>query len=355
MTKRQLDLLRDLVLQPSPSGFEKEIAHFIERQIPAGKRTVEVDFLNNVAVVIPGRTNDCVMIDAHLDQVGFIVSNIDDNGQISFLPIGGTECSIMGSKNLLILTEKGPINAVINQKAAHHVEDSDAECIQHSYDALVDIGIRGHRKVSQVVQIGDPAVYKPTFEHLQDGYYTGSGLDDKVGCFVLIEVIRNILRSGKQPPQTLVFTFSSQEETGGRKCRPLLKQFGPSAFIEVDVTFATDWDAKSWDNERQAGRCDLGAGPVLYRGVDVDPGCFKFLKTDARKVRVPIQIQASTGDIGYTATEISHEAHGIRAMIFGIPLRNMHSSVEIVNTKDLSGSIKVLTQTLLTRSLGRIQ
>lgn len=354
MRKQQLDLLRELVVTPSPSGFERRVAEFIAKQIPAGGLSVEIDFQHNVIVVVPGETNDYVMIDAHLDQIGFIVNNIDDNGQISLLPIGGAEASIMSNKNLVILTEKGPINAVVNRKPAHQIENSEDEAIEAAHEALVDIGIRGDKAVRKIVEIGDPVIYKPMFEPLAGDYYTGSGLDDKVGCFVLIEVIRNILKAKEKPQNTLVFTFSSQEETGGRKCRPLLKRFGPSTFIGVDVTFASDWDEKSWDHERQVGRCVLGEGPVLYRGVDIDPTVVKWLRTDARKHRVPIQIQASTGDVGYTAAEVSNEAHGIRAMVFGIPLRNMHSAVEIVNTKDLMQCVKLLSASLVKRPYGRI-
>lgn len=351
MTQRQLDLLKQLVLCPSPSGFEKEIAGLIQKQIPNGNRNVGVDFQNNVLVTIPGKTNNRVMIDAHLDQVGFIISNIDEHGQISLLSIGGIDSSIMSNKNLVILTEGGPVNAVVNRKAAHLVEYESDESIDHTYEALVDIGIRGFKKVSKVVQVGDPVVYKPTFEHLYDQYYTGNGLDNKVGCFVLIETIRNIVHLSERPFHTLVFTFSSQEETNGRKCRPLIKRFKPSIFIEVDVTFATDWDEKSFDSEKQVGRCVLGKGPVLYRGVDIDRDCFALLKKGAKKAGTAVQVQASTGDIGYTATEVTNESHGVRGMIVGLPLRNMHSSVEIVNTKDLTDAVKLLTKSLLTKSL----
>ena len=354
MTKAQLKLLEELVLLPSPSGFEKEIAKRIMEAMPKRGCSVEVDFQNNVSVVIPGRTRDTVMIDAHHDQIGFIVSNIDDNGHISLLPIGGADSSIMSGKNLLILSDSGPVNAVVNRKAAHQITDESDEFIEYAHEAVVDIGVRSRTKALKVVQIGDPVVYRPIFEPLQDGYYTGSGLDDKTGCFVLIEVIRAILRSKKKPMSTLVFTFSSQEETGGRKCRPLIKRFEPQTFIEVDVTFASDWNERGWEAEAQAGRCVLGKGPVFYRGVDINAVLFNQLRTEARKCKIPFQVQASTGEVGYTATELTHESYGIHGMIVGLPLRNMHSPVEIVHVKDLTDSIKLLSQCLLNRQMGRI-
>jgi endoglucanase len=294
------------------------------------------------------------MIDAHLDQLGFIVNNIDEHGQISLLPIGGGDSSIMSSKNLLILTRNGHVNAVVNRKASHQVENEIDELIEHTHDAVVDIGIRGRKKVGSVIEVGDPVVYRPSFEHLREQYYTGCGLDDKVGCFVLLEIIDKIVRSKRKPSATLVFTFSSQEETWGRKCRPLLKRFEPDAFVEVDVTFASDWDEQSWEYERQVGRCVPGEGPVLHRGVDIDEPCLNLLKRQVRSAKVPVQYQASTGAVGYTATEVSNEGHGVRALVLGLPLRNMHTPVEIVHFRDLLNGVKLLSGYLLRKDLGKL-
>jgi len=354
MTSEQLGQLKTLVRIPSPSGFESKIAEYIRQELCSvvSSSNITVDFQNNVACVIEGTSDHVVMIDAHLDQVGFIVNNIDNHGQISLAYIGGGDTTILSARHLVILTEKGPVNAVVNRKASHLVLDEADEDILQIHDALVDIGIRGKAKVESVVRVGDPVVYCPVFEQLRGKFYTGCGLDDKVGCYVLIETIRKIVRTKRKPIPTLVFTFSAQEETWGRKCRPLVKKYNPDLAIEVDVTFATDWDEVSWEVERQSGACRLGDGPVLYRGVDIDQGTLKLMESVAKSHKIKHQCQASTGQIGYTVTEISHEANGIRALILGLPLRNMHTPVEVVNLTDLDLSVRLLTEFLTHRKLG---
>lgn len=353
MLNSQIKLLENLVKIPSPSGFEDKIAEFIKQTVLqyVPKTRVSIDHQHNVSVVVPGISKKRIMIDAHSDQIGFIVTNIDRKGFISLQYIGGGDTTILTARDLIILTDKGKINAVINRKHSHLVEvdESDTICAK-MHEAAVDIGVRSRRKVQAVVKIGDPVVYRPSFRHLREGFYSGCGMDDKAGCFVLLETIKNILKSKKKPPVTLVFTFSGQEETGGQKCRPLVKRFRPNLFVEVDVTFATDWEDDD-DLERASGKCELTKGPVLYRGVDIDKSCFKLMNSVARIKKIKKQYQAAIGGDGYTSTELTHEQEGIRALILGIPLRNMHTPVEIINTRDLNSSIQLLTNFLMHRKI----
>jgi len=353
MKNKQLKLLESLVRIPSPSGFEENIAEFIRQELLQylPKKQVTIDSQNNVIAIIKGTSDKTIMIDAHSDEIGFVVTNIDKEGLISLSYIGGGDSSILSARDLIILTNKGKINAVVDRKHAHLVNDEEDEAIEHIYEAVVDIGIRKRKAVSSVVKIGDPVVYKSSFNHLREGYYSGYGFDDKSGCFILMETIKEIVKSKKKPSPTLVFTFSVQEETGGRKCRPLIKKYKPDLFIEADVTFATDYPEV---DERQAGRCELNKGIVLYKGVDIDKETVKLLEATARRLKIKTQYQASRGNMGYTATEVTNEGEGIRAVIFGIPLRNMHTPVEIINLKDLNYGINLLKSFLLHRNIGRM-
>lgn len=337
---------------PSPSGFEENIAEYIKQELLlfVPKTKISIDYHNNVTVVIKGTSDRIVMIDAHLDQIGFIVNNIDRKGFISLQYIGGGDKTILSARDLVILTDKGKVSAVVNRKHAHLVEDERDTWIEHMHEAVVDIGMRSRKKVQAVVKIGDGVVYKPSFNHMRESYYSGCGFDDKAGCFMLLEVIKNIVKSRKKPIPTLIFTFSAQEETFGKKCRPLVKRFNPDLFIEVDVTFATDWEDDD-DLEREVGKCELTKGIVLYRGVEIDKNCFRLLNSVARTNKIKRQYQASAGAIGYTSTELTHEGEGVKALILGIPLRNMHTPVEVVNLRDLNYGIQLLTNFLLHRRI----
>jgi len=355
MKSKQIKFLETLVKIPSPSGFEESIAEYIKQELLQilPKTRVKVDSFNNVIAVIRGTSDKVVMIDAHLDQIGFIVTNIDRKGFISLQYIGGGDKSILSARDLVILTDKGRINAVVNRKHTHLVEDENDVQIERMHEAAIDIGPRSRKKVQAAVKIGDPVIYRPSFNHLRESFYSGYGFDDKTGCFILLETIREIAHSKKKPIPTLIFVFSAQEETGGAKLRPLVKKYKPDLFVEVDVTFATDWEDDD-DLEREVGKCELGKGIVLYRGVDIDKNCFKLLKSTAKNHKINVQYQASTGQIGYTTDYISCQENGIKTLVLGIPLRNMHSPTEIINLRDLNSAIQLLTNFLFRRRIEKV-
>ncbi|MHA1286344.1 MAG: M20/M25/M40 family metallo-hydrolase [Candidatus Thorarchaeota archaeon] len=354
MKKKDIELIQDLVLIPSPSGFEEEIAEYIKQRLLKilPKSAVTVDRYHNVTAVLKGSAHGVVMVDAHADQVGFMVTNVDRKGFISLQYIGGGDRSILSARNLLLLTDKGRVHAVVGRRHAHLVDDEQDADVTTMIEAAVDIGPRSRKSVQSIVKVGDGAVYAPSFHQLRESYYAGCGMDDKVGCWVLLDTIKAIVKSRKARP-TIVFTFSVQEETYGKKLRPILRKYNPDLFIEVDVTFATDWEDDD-DLEREVGKCELGKGPVIYRGVQIDKKCFKLAAVVAKATKNRIQVQADPGSIGYTSTEVTHEGDGIRAMIFAVPLRNMHTPVEVIHTRDLIRTSELLSSFLLHRKLVKI-
>jgi len=354
MKNKEMLTLEKLLKIPSPSGFEENIAEFIYQELLRylPKKRVNIDKYNNVTAIIKGTSRKTVMIDAHLDEIGFVVTNVNRNGLISIKYIGGGDNSILSARELVILTDKGPINAVVDRQHAHLVEDEDDERIVNICEAAIDIGIRGRKAVLRKVKIGDPVVHKTSCSKLVGSFYAGYGFDDKAGCYILLETIAEIVKSKKKPTATLVFTFSSQEEIGGHKTLPLVAQYKPDLFIEVDVTFATDYLYDSRSLEEKVGKCELGKGIVLYRGVDIDKDALKLMESTARTNKFKVQYQAAAGGDGYTSTEMTQ--HGTKAIVMGIPLRNMHSPVEIINLTDLKTGYNLLKSFLLNQRLERV-
>jgi len=352
MTNQELKHLKELIITPSPSGFENVIARYLKDKLREHilEEDVEIDFQQNVIAKIEGEdTSKTIVIDAHLDQIGFVVTNIDKEGLISIDHIGGHDSTIVSARPLNIITDAGVINAVVDRKHAHLVYDEEDESIFDISNAQIDIGVRKQEEVSKFVKIGDPVVYKPHFYKLLKKYYSGYGFDDKAGCWILLNAIKKM---ASKPPVNLVFVFSSQEETG-TKLFSVIRKVKPSLVISVDVTFATDYGHDEELN-RQAGTCNLNGGPVIYRGLGLDKKCYELMEGIATKNKIPFQTQANSDAGGFTSLMVSDELCGIKAMVLGIPLRNMHTPVEIICLDDLDKSAKLLINFLMDSNIKNV-
>ena len=356
MRKNKIELLKKLVSINSPSGFESNIVEFIKKElinyIP--KKNFTIDKSKNLIVKIEGKISKSIMLEAHADTIGFIVTNVDSRGLISIQYIGGGCKQILSARYLNILTNKGIVTGVVDRKPPHLITDEDDEKIDNISELQVDIGIRGRKQVLRQVKIGDPMVYPSYFEiqaetKNQGQFVAGYGMDDKSGCFMLIESIKEIIKSKKKPEYTLYFIFSAREEIGNPPKR-LVREIKPELYIGVDVTFATDYGDGSL--EKIAGRCDLGKGIVLYRGVNIDNETIKLMSKIAKRDRIKIQYQASVGNIGYNATSMSDICY--KTVIVAPPLRNMHNICEIINLRDLEYGVRLLRNFCLSKELRKI-
>jgi endoglucanase len=314
---------------------------------------IEIDSQYNVIVTFNNESDKTVVIDAHSDEIGFMVNNVDRLGSISLEYIGGGDTTIMSARHVKILTENGPVNAVVDRKHSHLVADEDDVNIYHPSDADVDVGLRDREKILKMIQIGDPVVYEPRFRELTKDFYTGGGFDDKAGCYMLMRAVEMLSRSRKTLDVNVVFVFSAQEETGTSKLLPVVRRVKPNMVIEFDVTFATDYGSED-ALEKEAGRCELGKGVSLYRGTDIDRNCWNLLRDVAVKNKIPYQVQACCGAIGYTSLSMTGEADGIKALVFGIPLRSMHAPTEVIHMQDLNSGTKLLIKYLQSAKLKEV-
>jgi len=336
-----IDILKGLVNIPSPSGYEDKLATYIAEYLEY--KNVEIDFHNNVIVTIDGINNSyTIMIDAHLDQLGFLVNNIDKDGIISMIPIGGHDKTLLRGREVLILTKRGTINGVIDIKPIHLIRDIEEELPERICHLPVDIGIRKKEEVEKIISLGNPVILNPLFAHLTEDYYYGYGFDDKAGCYILMKTIESILQNGIIPQYKLIFTFSCQEEIGCKGAKEMVTRYKPNEYIGVDVTFATDYPEI---DERETGKCEVGKGIVIYNGINIDKDGYEFINDIAKHYKIPHQCQV-TNSGGFNADEIANDNGGIKILNLGIPLRNMHSPVEVLNINDLNSGIKLLTRYL---------
>jgi len=340
--------LKKLISIPSPSGFEKKLIDYIQKEL--GKNC-EVDYHNNLVFTLKGKNPDkIVMIDAHADQLGFLINNVDKEGMITLCPIGGHDLSLIRGRSVTVISDKGTFNGVIDVKPIHLMDSYNDEVPDKTTDVCLDLGIRKRDKVLKYIGIGDPVVLKPVYDDLLENYVTGSGFDDKAGCFILMEVIKAIKKLKRKPEVTLKFVFSSQEEVGCFGSREVARKTNPDLFIGVDVGFATDYPNVE---EKEPGLCSLGSGMIVAKGINIYRPAVSLLETISKRNKIPIQYVATDGT-GTNAGSVSHACGGFRILDLGIPLRNMHSPVEVLHKKDLESSIKLLTKLLLSKRLGDI-
>jgi len=356
MRTKQIKILEQLLKIPSPSGHEQKIAKYIYDELATfmPKKQLELDFHNNVIVTIKGKTKKKLMIDAHTDEVGFSVCNVDNRGLISLKYIGWTDRAVLTSKDLVILTNKGKVNAVVDRKHSHLVDDEEDEVFDKISEAQIDIGIRGRKQVLKQINIGDPVIYRPAFNLLtndkhQGAFISGRGFDDKAGCLILIEAIREIVKTKKKPVCDLIFVFSWGEEIGYKGATECVNRYKPDLFLEVDVGFASDY--LDDELEKEVGRCHLGKGIIIMRGTNIDPKGEKLLQIIARKNQIKIQIISTDASVSYTSEHLSTENGGIRALTLAIPLRNMHNPTEIINMKDINFGTNLLKHFVYNKNL----
>lgn len=345
-------LLNYLLKTPSPSGFEQNLATFIETRLSLTlpKNQIEIDFHNNVIATIKGKNSKVIMIDAHLDELGFLIKNIDKNGYISLVSIGGRDVTLLRGRNVTIISDKGNINGVIGTKPIHLIVDKKKEQPKNTSEVTIDVGLRNKKEIEKYFRIGDPGILKSNFTHLLGDNYSGAGFDDKAGCFILFKIIEKIVKSKIIPTNTLKFTFSSQEEIGCRGALELVNRYKPDLFIGLDVGFATDTTNTS---EREVGNLELGKGIGIHRGINIYKPINELLLLIAKENKIPIQLLATTGT-GTNAGTVANEEGGIKVLDLGIPLRYMHSSIEVININDLILGSKLLTKLLLSRRLGSL-
>lgn len=343
-------LLENLIMIPSPSGYEREVAEFIKKEALkyVSSSQIEIDFHNNVIVTFRGKLNRTIMIDAHQDVLGFLINNIDKEGYISVKSIGGHDLSLLKGRRVSIITSKGLIKGVIGTKPIHLIESETDEIPERTTDVTLDIGIRRKNNVLSQICVGDPVILQPEFDSLTDNYYTGSGFDDKAGCFLLLKTIQHLSKNKCKLVPTVKFVFSVQEEIGCRGAKELVYKYKPDLFIGVDVTFATDQPDV---DERRTGRCVLEEGVAIYKGINIHKDSTHLLTSIAIKNEMKIQYLATSCSGGTNATSIANMCGGMKILDIGIPLRNMHSQVEIINMKDLYSGSELLYRFLTHKNL----
>lgn len=339
--------LKSLAEAPSPSGYEQPAQKVFREYIKNKVDELKTDVLGNTFGLIKGqgKGKPVVMLAGHCDEVGFMVKYIDENGFLYFSAIGGIDDHLLPGKRVRIHTEKGAITGVIGRKPIHLIDQKDRDKLVPIHNQFIDIGAKNKNEASGLVKIGDAITFAGGVEKLLGDRIVSRGFDDKVGSFVVAEVLRLIGEKKERPKCTVYGVSTVQEEVGLRGATTSAYQIQPDVGLAVEVGHASDYpDA----DKKRVGEHKLGAGPIIARGANINPIVYDLLIKTARKNKIPFQILGAPRATGTDANVIQLSRKGVATGLVSVPLRYMHTPTEVLSLKDLEATCRLLVEFIYT-------
>ena len=345
MKDESFKFLSELVAAPSPSGYEQPAQRLFRGYIESFA-SVESDVMGNVYGKVMGAGENCprVMLVGHSDEIGLQVKYLDDKGFIWFGAIGGVDPHLTPGLRVNIHGRNGVVAGVIGRKPIHLLEPKDRDAVVKLDAQYIDIGAVDRKEAEQLVRVGDPVTFAVELQRLQGDRVTARGFDDKAGSFVVAEVLRQIAEAGIQLPVDLYGVSSVQEEVGLRGGTTSSYNVNPDIGICVEVDFASDQP----DVERKHnGDVSVGKGPIIPRGANINPALFELLTRTAEEEGIPVQFTGIPRATGTDANVMQISRGGVATALVKIPLRYMHSPVEVLSLSDLDNAVKLIIAVLV--------
>lgn len=337
--KKADDFLVALVKAASPSGFEFEAQSVIDRYVEPVAEEYRRDALGNRIASINLKGKPRLMFAGHMDEIGFIVKHINKEGFIYFDAIGGHDVGLISGRKIKILTSKGGVSGITGRRAIHLLDAEERKKMPKLHSIWIDIGANSKEEALKKVAIGDPIVYEQEPFYLENRTFCARGLDDRAGCYAILEVLRRLSKEKLEACVTSVAT--TQEEIGTRGAIPSSYSVRPDVGIAVDVGHATDFpDGES----NRLGEFKLGAGPILSRGPNIHPMVFERLKACAERLKISYQVEAAAGPTGTDARVIQMTRSGVATGLVSIPLRYMHTPNEMAHLTDIENVVQLLVE-----------
>jgi endoglucanase len=335
------DFLLELLRTPSPSGFEmpgqRVWAGYAGRYADA----VEVDAYGNTWATLAGRKEGGprIMLEAHADEIGYIVKHVTAEGFLRIDRIGGSDTATARGRKVLIYGDKGAVPGIIGNTAIHLRKDSlgDEKAPKIS-ELYVDVGADSAKAVSKLgIRVGHPAVYSDGAEFFGENRLVGRALDNRMGGFILARVLAKL--SKKRPEATVIALNAVQEEIGGNGAMMATHRIHPDVAIVLDVTHATETPGI---DAAVHGSVKMGGGPSVTHGTCNHPLVVQRLLKVAGAKSIPIQHESSSRYSGTDTDVIFTVRGGIPSALVSLPLRYMHSIVEMCDLKDVEKVIDLL-------------
>lgn len=344
MDKQALSLLQRLVATPTPTGFEYDGMRLLADHLKAAAVPAPtIDVHGNLRACLNPGAPLRVMIEGHCDEIGFMVQHVDDDGFLYMCPLGGVTVPTVAAERIVIQGRRGPVYGVFGVRPPHLMTAKDREKVapQELKDIAVDIGAKNKADALDSVELGSPAVVDAGWRPLANGRVACRGFDNRIGAFIVAEAMRRL--SGERLNVALHMVASVQEEVGLVGGITAAYDIDPHIGICVDVTFATDANK---DDRKVAGDIRVGEGPVVGIGPTYHKALNALAFRAAEEQAIPVQRQVRSRGTGTCAWAMRLSRSGAAVAQFSIPLRYMHSPVELLSLDDVARTIDLLCASL---------
>lgn len=340
MTPESLQFLKTLLDTPGPSSFEAAPARAWRAEAERFADQVRADVSGNSYASLNADARPRLMLAGHIDEIGVMVTHIDDDGFVSFDTIGGWDHQVFVGQRVRLLGRSGVVTGVVGKKAIHIMDKEDREKVSKVEDLWIDIGATGRAEAERQLRIGDPGVLAGGVLEFPNGRLVSRSIDNRIGAFVVLEALR-LLAAGDRPAASVTAVATTREEiaaTGGG-ARSSAAALEADVAIVIDVTHATDYPGI---DKRKHGDYRLGGGPVLSRGASVSDLVFELLAESAEAEGIPYSIEAASRDTHTDAEAIFNAHRGVATALVSVPNRYMHSPNEMIALEDLDRTARLL-------------
>ncbi len=340
------EFLEQLLITPSPTGFESAGQEVWANYVKEFADEFQTDAYGSAAAKLDTSFDVItVMLEAHADEIGMIVRHITDDGFVHVSKLGGSDPTITRAKRVSIHNKRGVVNGVVGNTAIHLQDKKNGKGQQPKWKEIyIDIGAKDREQALELIQIGDPITFSDDFEYLNEDILSGRALDNRIGGFIIAQVLKNLSENRDDLNVNVVALNSVQEEVGGFGARMMSYRLEPDMAYVTDVTHATDTPGIE---HAQHGLVKFGGGPVVQHGGANHPNIVAFIEETASTIGMDIQHDAVSVRSGTDTDSIFYQKAGIPSALMSLPLRYMHSPVETAAVEDINELIKLMTESVL--------
>lgn len=347
LTEDSLNFFRTYINTPSPVGFESSGQKLWIDYVRPFVDDIFTDPYGTAVGVVNPQAPFKVVLEAHVDEISWFVNYVNAEGLIYLKRNGGVDHQIAPGQRVIIHGRKGPVKAVFGWPAIHtRINSPEKEQAPKVENLFLDCGARNKKELEELgVKVGCVVTYQDGFDELAYNYFIGRAFDNRVGGYMIAEVARLIKEAGKNLPFGLYVVNAVQEEIGLRGAEMIARRIKPNVAIVTDVTHDT---TTPLINKFIEGETSCGKGPSLSYGPAVHNKLLQLVEDVAEQHAIPVQLRTVSRSTGTDTDSFAYANDGCPSVLISIPLRYMHTTVEMLHRSDIENTIRLMYETVLT-------